>query len=402
MSHSRKFETNAIRLQTKRSNHKEHSVPVYETSSFVFNNAEEARDVFAETVEGNIYTRFSNPNSDEFIQKLCSMEGAEDGIATSSGMAAVFLSMISILQPGDHLLVPRQVFGTTYLLVTQVLSRWGISHTFVNCNDTSSWEKYILPTTKMIYAETPSNPGLELIDLKWLCKLAEKHGLYVVIDNCFATPYLQNPLQYGADMVIHSATKFIDGQGRTIAGAVLGNKETIREVRMLSRIIGPTLSPHTAWLLSKSLETLALRMDRHCQNAMKLAQYLEKNVQVTSVKYPFLTSHPQYKLAKRQMKQGGGLVSFELKGGLKRAMNFINKLGLLSLTSNLGDSRTTVTHPATTTHSKLSAQEQKESGITDGLIRVSVGLEHIDDIILDIEQAIQKSRPGRKTGSYKQ
>src|SRR4030043_1107946 len=297
MNKSRKFETNAIRIQVKRSLHKEHSVPIFETSSFVFNSAEEARDVFAETAEGNIYTRFSNPNSDEYIQKLCALEGAEDGIATASGMAAVFLSMISILQPGDHLLVPRQIFGATYLLVTQILSRWGISHTFVNCNDTGSWEKCILPTTKMIYAETPSNPGLDLIDLKWLCKMAEKHGLYVVIDNCFATPYLQNPLKTGADLVVHSATKFIDGQGRTIAGAVLGNKEVIQEVRLLSRIIGPTLSPFTAWLLSKSLETLSIRMEKHCSNATGLAKYLSKNPEATWVKYPFLPSHPQYKIA---------------------------------------------------------------------------------------------------------
>jgi O-succinylhomoserine sulfhydrylase len=395
MNKPKKFETNAIRIQSKRSLNKEHSVPVYETSSFVFSSAEEARDLFAESTEGHIYTRYSNPNSDEFIEKLCALEGAEDGIATSSGMAAVFLSMVAILQPGDHLLVPRQIFGTTYLLVTQILSRWGISHTFVDCNCTDSWEKSILPTTKMVYAETPSNPGLDLIDLKWLSKLAEKHGLYVVIDNCFATPYLQNPLKTGADMVIHSATKFIDGQGRTIAGAVLGNKEVIKDVRMFSRIIGPTLSPHTAWLLSKSLETLAVRMERHCSNALKLAQYLEKNSDVAFVKYPFLHSHPQHKLARKQMKLGGALVSFELKGGQKRAMEFLNALKLLSLTSNLGDSRTTVTHPATTTHSKLTPQERKESGVTDGMIRVSVGLEHIDDIIADLEQAVKRSRSQR-------
>ena len=395
MNKPKKFETDAIRIQSKRTFNKEHSVPVYETSSFVFESAEEARDVFAETKEGHIYTRFSNPNSDEFIEKLCALEGAEEGIATSSGMAAVFLSMVSILQPGDHLLVPRQIFGTTYLLVTQILSRWGISHTFVDCNEPGSWEKCILPTTKMIYAETPSNPGLDLIDLKLLTRLAEKHGLYVVIDNCFATPYLQNPLKMGADLVIHSATKFIDGQGRTIAGAVLGSKEIIRDVRMFSRIIGPTLSPHTAWLLSKSLETLAVRMERHCSNALKLAQYLEKNSEVASVKYPFLPSHPQVRLAKKQMKLGGALVSFELKGGQKRAMNFLNALELLSLTSNLGDSRTTVTHPATTTHSKLTAQERKESGVSDSMIRVSVGLEHIDDIVADLEQAVIKSRSAR-------
>ncbi len=397
MNRKRKFETNSIRIQTKRSLHKEHSVPIFETSSFVFNTAEEARDVFAETAAGHIYSRYSNPNSDEFIQKLCAMEGAEDGVATSSGMAAVFLSMAAMLRPGDHLLVPKQIFGTTYMLITQLLSRWGISHTFVDCNDTASWERNILPTTKMIYAETPSNPGLDLIDLKWLCRLAEKHGLYVVIDNCFATPYIQNPVKYGVDLVIHSATKFIDGQGRTIAGAVVGSKECIRDVRLFSRIIGPTLDAHTAWLLSKSLETLAVRMERHCTNALKLAEYLENSPAVEWVKYPFLHSHPQHDLARKQMKLGGGLVTFELKGGIKRAMRFLNALEMLSLTSNLGDSRTTVTHPPTTTHSKLTPGERIESGITDGMIRVSVGLEHIDDIIADLEQAINKSKPARRT-----
>lgn len=396
MDRKRKFETDAVRIQSNRSQYKEHSVPIFETSSFVFNSAEEARDVFAEKKEGHIYSRYSNPNVDEFIQKLCAMEGAEDGIATSSGMAAVFLSMVAILQPGDHLLVPKQIFGTTFLLITQVLSRWGISHTFVDCNEPAAWEKNILPTTKMIYAETPSNPGLDLIDLKWLCRLAEKHGLYVVIDNCFATPYIQNPIKSGVDLVIHSATKFIDGQGRTIAGAVLGSQDSIKDIRLFSRIIGPTLDAHTAWLLSKSLETLAVRMERHCSNALKLAQYLENNPAVEWVKYPFLPSHPQYELAKKQMKLGGGLVTFELKGGLKRAMKFLNMLRMLSLTSNLGDSRTTVTHPPTTTHSKLSASERLESGVTDGMIRVSVGLEHLDDIISDVEQAIKKSKPVKR------
>jgi O-succinylhomoserine sulfhydrylase len=392
MNKTRKFETEAIRIQAKRSLHMEHSVPLFETSSFIFRSAEEARDIFAETLEGNIYTRFSNPNTDEFIEKMCALEGAEDGIAVSSGMAAIFLSFISVLRPGDHILSSNQIFGTTRLMMTQVLSRWGISHSFVCNNEKKNWEEKILPTTKVIFAETPSNPGVELIDLKWLCSLAEKHGLYVIIDNCFATPYIQNPIVYGADFVVHSATKYIDGQGRTIAGAVLGSKDNIRDVRMLSRIIGPTMSPHTAWLLSKSLETLAVRMERHCENAFNLAKYLEGNNQVNWVRYPFLPSHPQYKLAKKQMKLGGGIVSFELKGGIKRAMRFINALELLSITSNLGDTRSTITHPATTTHSKLTGAERSESGITDGMLRISVGLENVDDIINDIDQAIKKSK----------
>ncbi len=386
-----KFETHCVRTQAKRSSHKEHSVPIFETSSYIFNSAEEARAVFAEEEEGNIYTRFSNPNSDEFIQKLCALEGAEDGIATASGMAAVYLSLNALLRPGDHVLASRQLFGTTHLLFTQVFSKWGVSHTYVDMKDQQDWKDNLLPTTRVIYTETPSNPGMDLVDLKWLAKFAAKNQLYLIVDNCFATPYLQNPILMGADMVIHSATKFIDGQGRTISGAVLGSKDIIKEVRTLSKITGPTMSAFTAWLLSKSLETLSVRMERHCENALKLARFLETHPEVAWVRYPFLPSHPQYKLARRQMKLGGGLLSFELKGGAARAGKFLNALQLLSITSNLGDTRTTLTNPATTTHSKLTDEERKASGITDGMIRVSAGLEHIDDIMDDFEQAIEKS-----------
>ena len=392
MNEKIKNETLSIRIQAKRSVHHEHSVPVFETSSFVFGSAGEAQAVFADEALGYSYTRFANPNTDEFINKLCALEGAEDGVATASGMAAVFLSITTLLRPGDHLLAARQIFGATHLLLTQVLVKWGISHTYADINNKSEWEESILPTTKLIYAETPSNPGLDIIDLKWLGRLARKNNLYLVIDNCFATPYLQNPLIYGADLVIHSATKYIDGQGRTISGAVLGKKEIMKEVRSLWKITGPIMSPYTAWILSKSLETLSVRMERHCSNALKLASFLEKNKEVLWVKYPFLPSHPHYKLAKKQMKLGGGLVTFELKGGLKRAHRFIDSLNLVSITSNLGDTRTTITHPATTTHSKLTIEERKESGITDGMIRVSVGLEHIDDLMADFDQAIIQSR----------
>jgi O-succinylhomoserine sulfhydrylase len=392
MNKDLKFETHCVRTQAKRSSHKEHSVPIFETSSYVFDTAEEARAVFAEEEKGNIYTRFSNPNTDEFIEKLCALEGAEDGIATSSGMAAVYLTLNTLLRPGDHVLASRQLFGTTHLLFTQVLSKWGVSHTYVDLKDQQEWKDNLLPTTRVIYTETPSNPGMELADLKWLARFAAKNDLYLVVDNCFATPYLQNPIRLGADIVIHSATKFIDGQGRTISGAVLGSKDIINEVRTLSKITGPTMSAFTAWLLSKSLETLSVRMERHCENALRLARFLEKHPEVIWVKYPFLPSHPQYKLAKRQMKLGGGLLSFELKGGADRAGKFLNALHLMSITSNLGDTRTTLTNPATTTHSKLTAEERKASGITDGMIRVSTGLEHIDDIKDDFEQAIEKSK----------
>lgn len=387
-----KFETQCVRIQARRSSHKEHSVPIYETSSFIFDTAEEARAVFAEETEGNIYTRFANPNSDEFIQKLCLLEGAEDGIATASGMAAIFVSIAALLRPGDHILASRQIFGTTHLLFTQMLPRWGISHTYVDMKNQLDWEANLLPTTRLIYTESPSNPGLDLADLKWLGRFSSRNDLYLMVDNCFATPYLQNPIQYGADLVVHSATKFIDGQGRTVSGAVLGKKATIREIRTVSKMTGPTMSAFTAWLLSKSLETLSVRMERHCSNALKLAKYLDKHPDVLWVRYPFLPSHPQYKLAKKQMKMGGGLVTFELKGSSKRARKFIDSLQLMSITSNLGDTRSIVTHPATTTHSKLTLAERKESGITEGLIRVSVGLEHIDDIVTDIEQAMVRSR----------
>lgn len=392
MNKDLKFETHCVRTQAKRSSHKEHSVPIFETSSYIFNSAEEARAVFAEEEEGNIYTRFSNPNTDEFIQKLCALEGAEDGIATASGMAAVYLSLSALLRPGDHVLASRQLFGTTHLLFTQVLSKWGVSHTYVDMKNQQEWKDNLLPTTRVIYTETPSNPGMELVDLKWLAKFATKNELYLIVDNCFATPYLQNPIRMGADIVIHSATKFIDGQGRTISGAVLGSKDVIKEVRTLSKITGPTMSAFTAWLLSKSLETLSVRMERHCENALKLARYLENHPEVEWVKYPFLPSHPQYNLAKRQMKHGGGLLSFELRGGAGRAGKFLNALQLMSITSNLGDTRTTLTNPATTTHSKLTEEERNASGITDGMIRVSTGLEHIDDIKADFEQAIEKSK----------
>jgi O-succinylhomoserine sulfhydrylase len=307
-------------------------------------------------------------------------------------MAAVYLSLSALLRPGDHVLASRQLFGTTHLLFTQVLSKWGVSHTYVDMKDQQEWKDNLLPTTRVIYTETPSNPGMDLVDLKWLAKFAAKNELYLIVDNCFATPYLQNPIRMGADIVIHSATKFIDGQGRTISGAVVGSKDIIKEVRTLSKITGPTMSAFTAWLLSKSLETLSVRMERHCENALKLAQFLEKNPEVNWVKYPFLPSHPQYKLARRQMKLGGGLLSFELKGGAGRARKFLNALQLMSITSNLGDTRTTLTNPATTTHSKLTEEERKASGITDGMIRVSTGLEHIDDIKADFEQAIEKSK----------
>lgn len=391
MNEKTHFETQAIRLQHERSE-REHSVPLYLTSSFVFEDAEQARALFADEVPGNIYTRFSNPNTNELIEKMCALEGTEDGIATASGMAAMFTSMAALLHSGDHVLASRSLFGSTHQILTTILPRWGITHTYCDINHPEDWETAIQPNTKMIFAETPSNPALDIIDLEWLGELAHRRHILLNVDNCFATPYLQNPARWGAHIVTHSATKFIDGQGRTIGGIILGNKEIIKEIRFFARHTGPSMSPFNAWILSKSLETLAVRMDRHCENALHLAKYLQQQPEVTHVSYPFLASHPQYELAKKQMRLGGGVVTFELQGGVERGKRFINALQLLSHTANLGDTRTIATHPASTTHSKLSEEERQRVGIHAGLIRVSVGLEHRSDVQLDLDQAIEASR----------
>ncbi len=386
------FETQAIRIQAEQSQFREHSTPIYMTSSFTFEDSEQARALFADEMPGNIYTRFSNPNNTELIDKLKAMDGAEDGLATASGMSAIFTSMAGLLRSGDHVLASRSVFGSTHQLLTQILPRWGITFTYADMASPESWEALIQPNTKMMVVETPSNPGLEVIDLEFLGQLASKHNIILNVDNCFATPYLQNPLKMGAHLVTYSATKFIDGQGRTIGGAILGKADLIKEIRFFARHSGPSMSPMNAWLLSKSLETLAVRMDRHCSNALALATQLSDHSEVEWVKYPMLPTHPQHEIAKKQMKQGGGIVTFELKGGLERGQKFIEALKMASFTANLGDSRTIITHPSSTTHSKLSDAERLAVGITKGLVRVSVGLEHIDDIKNDIFQAIESSK----------
>jgi O-succinylhomoserine sulfhydrylase len=392
MAKSKKFETNAVRTQVPRSPMREHSVPLYMTSSFVFDDAEQARALFADEIPGNIYTRFSNPNTTEFIEKMCLLEGAEDGIATASGMSAVFTSFASLLKSGDHLLVSRSVFGSTHQILTMILPKWGITHTYADIDKPETWEGLIQKNTKMIFIETPSNPALDIIDLSWIGGLAKKHNILLNVDNCFCTPYLQRPIEYGADLVIHSGTKFLDGQGRAIGGIIVGKKELIKDVRFFARHSGPSLSPFNAWILSKSLETLAIRMERHSSNAAILAEHLEKHAEIEKVKYPFLPSHPQHHLAVKQMKLGGGIVTFIVKGGIDRGRRFLNSLQMLSHTANLGDSRSIATHPASTTHSKLTDAERAAVGIMPGLIRVSVGLEHIDDVIADIEQALDKSK----------
>jgi len=388
MKKKKHFETEAIRTQ-KRTPLREHSVPLFLTSSFVFDDAEQARALFADEIEGNIYSRFSNPNTSELIEKLCLLEGTEDGIATASGMAAVYLAMAGLLNSGDHVLASRSVFGSTHQILSAIFPRFNITHTLVDMKSPELWEKEITPSTKMIMVETPSNPALDLADLEWLGKLSKKHGLILNVDNCFATPYLQNPAKHGADLVTHSATKYLDGQGRVIGGVVLGRKDLIKEIRFFARHTGPAMSPFNAWILSKSMETLHVRMQRHCEQALALAEYLEAHSGVKFVKYPFLPSHPQYELAKKQMRMGGGIVSFELKGGVEQGRQFLNSLQMISHTANLGDTRTIATHPASTTHSKLSEEERLLEGITPGLIRISAGLEHIEDIIADVEQAIK-------------
>ncbi|MDN3670048.1 aminotransferase class I/II-fold pyridoxal phosphate-dependent enzyme [Echinicola jeungdonensis] len=386
------FETQAVRIASSKTNQREHSSPIFMTSSFTFDSAEEARQMFAEEIPGNIYSRYANPNSTDLIEKVCAVEGTEDGIATGSGMAAMFATMASILEQGDHILASRALFGSTHQLLTGIFPKWGISSTYGDISDIANWEKLLQPNTKMIFIETPSNPGLEIIDLEWIAAFAKAHNLILAVDNCFATPYLQQPAKWGADLVAHSATKYIDGQGRVLGGLILGKEELIQKVRYFTRHTGPSISPFNAWILSRSMETLAVRMERHCENALKVATYFENNPHLESVKYPFLKSHPQYELAKKQMRLGGGIITLTLKGGIERAKRFIDQLELITVTANLGDTRSIITHPASTTHSKLTEEERERVGILPGLIRVSTGLEHPDDIIGDIERALEKSK----------
>lgn len=382
------FETLAIRTQSERSQFNEHSTPLHLTSSFVFDDAEQMRAMFSDEVEGNIYSRFSNPNTTELIEKICVLEDAEAGWATATGMAAVFTTFGALLKQGDHVLACRSIFGSSHTILTKILPKWGITFTYVDINDTENWSKAVKENTKMVFVETPTNPGVDILDLEWLGKFAKKHNLLNIIDNCFATPYLQQPIKYGADLVIHSATKYLDGQGRVLGGLIAGKQSLIDEVQGFARHSGPALSPFNAWVISKSLETLAVRMDRHSENALKLATWLENHPQVELVKYPFLPSHPKYDVAKKQMKAGGGIVTFIVKGGVEKGRQFLDKLQLISITANLGDTRTIATHPASTTHSKLTEEERHEVGILPGLIRVSVGLENIEDIIEDIKQGL--------------
>ena len=385
---SKQLETQAIRTQIERTQYLEHSNPLYLTSSYVFEDAEDMRASFADEKERNIYSRYSNPNTSEFVEKICQMEGAERGYAFASGMSAVFSTFAALLNAGDHIVSSRSIFGSTQTMFNNILPKWNIAISSFKINEIDSVEQLIQPNTKVLYAESPTNPAVDILDLQRLGDIAKKHNIILIIDNCFATPYLQQPIKFGADLVIHSATKLIDGQGRVLGGVTVGKADLIQKIYLFSRNTGPALSPFNAWILSKSLETLAVRVDKHCENALKVAQFLETNTRVNLVKYPFLKSHPQYKLAKKQMKHGGNVVAFEIKGGIDAGRQFLNAIKLLSLSANLGDTRSIVTHPASTTHAKLSEDDRLETGITGGLVRVSVGLEHVDDIVNDLKQAL--------------
>ncbi len=381
-------ETQAIRTQLARTQYQEHSVPMYLTSSFVFDDAEEMRASFAEEKQRNIYSRYSNPNCAELVEKMCLLEGAETGTTFATGMSAIFSTFAALLDSGDHVLSARSIFGNTHSLFTNYFPKWHISHSYFDVNAPEDIEGMIRPETKILYVESPTNPATDIVDLAWLGTLSRKHNLIFIVDNCFATPYLQQPIKWGADIVIHSATKLLDGQGRVMGGISVGSEELIDTVYRFAKITGPALAPFNAWTLSKSLETLAVRLEKHCENALQLAQQLEKHPKIQQVRYPFLTSHPQYRLAKKQMKLGGNIVTIEVTGGLESGRAFLDAIEMCSLTANLGDTRTIVSHPASTTHGKLQPEERQQVGITDGLIRISVGLEHIQDIIQDIENAL--------------
>lgn len=382
-------QTLAIRLQNERTDHNEHSVPLYLTSSYVFEDAEDMRAQFAEEKEGEIYSRYANPNVQEFIDKMAMLENAENGWATASGMAAVFTFFGALLQSGDHIVSARSVFGSTHRLFTEILPKWGITTTYVDFDDYEGFERSIQPNTRILYLETPSNPGLDIIDLDRIAAITKKHGVILAVDNCFATPLLQRPIDHGADVSIHSATKYIDGQGRTLGGVILSSNEIVEKIKAFARHTGPAMSPFNAWILSKSLETLDVRMDRHCKNALEIAKRLEGHPAVAWVKYPFLPSHPQHEIARKQMFAGGGIVSFELKAGLEAGRKFLDELKMFSLTANLGDTRSIATHPASTTHSKLTPEQRQDVGISDGLVRLSIGLEHIEDIWNDLSGALK-------------
>jgi O-succinylhomoserine sulfhydrylase len=367
-------------------------VPIFATSSFVFDDSEEMRAAFAGEIDRNIYSRFTNPNVAELSEKIAYLEGAEAGHSMATGMAAVFSTFGALLSSGDHIVACRSLFGSTHTILTKILPRWGISHSYIDAWDPDSWPEAIRDNTKLIFVETPTNPAVDLVDMERLQALAESSGAILAVDNCFATPVLQRPIDYGAHLSIHSATKFIDGQGRVMGGVVVGQADLVKEIFDFCRATGPSLSPFNAWVLSKSVETLALRMEKHSENALVIAEWLEQQPGLGSVRYPFLPSHPQYDVAKRQMSGGGAVLAFTLDGGLEQGKRFLDSVEMCSMTANLGDTRTIVSHPSSTTHARLSEEERQAVRITPGLVRISVGLEDPSDVIADVAQALERSR----------
>lgn len=379
----------AVRSGQRRSQEGEHSEPIFATSSFVFDSAAEAAARFSGEDKGNIYSRFTNPTVATFERRLAAMEGGEACVATSSGMAAITATCLGLLSAGDHIVASESLFGTAIALFDKYLRRYGIETTFVTLTDLDEWEAAVRPNTKLLFLETPANPLTQIGDIKALAELAHANGAWLAVDNCFCTPVLQKPLELGADLVIHSATKYLDGQGRCIGGAVVGPADLVGEhVLGFLRTAGPTMSPFNAWVFLKGLETLDIRMERICTNAQKLAEWLESQASVSRVYFPGLLSHPQFELAQQQQSGPGGIVTFELKGGQSDAWNLIDSTKMLSITANLGDTRSTITHPATTTHSRLEPKARAKAGITDGIVRIAVGIENIDDIIGDVARGI--------------
>ena len=368
----------------------ENSEPIFLTSSFVFDSAAQAAARFGGQEPGNIYSRFTNPSVTMFQDKLAALEGAEFCVATSSGMSAILACVMGLCSAGDHVIASRSIFGTTVQLFGNILKRWGLDVTFVSLTDLQAWESAVKPNTKLLFVETPSNPLTEICDITALADIAHRAGAQLVVDNCFCSPALQKPIELGADIVVHSATKYIDGQGRCLGGAVLGRKDVLEPVYGFLRTAGPTMSAFNAWVFLKGLETLSLRMEAHSRNALALALWLEQQPQIERVYYPGLPSHPQYELAKRQQKSGGGIVAFDVKGGKESAWRLIDSTQLLSITANLGDAKTTITHPATTTHSRVTAEARAEAGIGDGLVRIAVGLEHVEDIQNDLRAGLTR------------
>lgn len=382
------LETLAIRTGIHRSQFDEHSEAMYLTSSFVFSSAEQAAARFTGAEPGNIYARFTNPTVTAFQERLAALEGAERCVATSSGMSAILATVMGLLSAGDHIVASRALFGSTVQLLSNILGRFGIETTYVSATDLAEWRAAVKPNTKLFFLETPSNPLTEICDIRAIAELAHASNAVLAVDNCFCTPILQRPLELGADIVIHSATKYLDGQGRVLGGAVLGGAKLLDGVYGFLRTAGPTLSAFNAWVLLKGLETLKLRMDGHSANALALAQWLEAHPNVERVLYPGLASHPQHALAMQQQSSGGGIVAFEVKGGKDAAWKVVNNTRLLSITANLGDVKTTITHPATTTHGRLTQEQRDAAGVRDGLLRIAVGLEGIEDIKNDLARGL--------------